>query len=390
MKKIPLLLILMLSVSFSYGQRSGYVDDLYQSPTKKEKAVTPATTTYNSEPRVQTSGSVSVATGSDMPRNELITSYEEALQRRITALNNYREMDSDYWDLMDKMNQLFVSKYDQSFYHTVVVGNEMWVEPRYISAVFDGSDATKTLENRVLNLQQPKSSNVTVNINYEPSWWTRGWSSFYDPFWGPRYGWPGYYGYWGRPYSNYWFGYDYYSGWPGYWPGYHNHGYWPGYWPGGGYPGHYPPGGGYPGYYPGGGHNHGGRPVIWGSNSGGGGYGPGSSPAPSIRPGSGDRTVYRRNDNGTWSPAAGGGGADGNRRPAVSNNSSSNSRPSYNDNNRSYRNNTQSRPSTPSTYRSPSGSSSSGSSLGSSGSSGGGGGAGAGGFSSSSGGGRSR
>ena len=42
----------------------------------------------------------------DNDRGELVTSYDEALERRLDAYKNYREMDDTYWDLMESYHAM--------------------------------------------------------------------------------------------------------------------------------------------------------------------------------------------------------------------------------------------------------------------------------------------
>lgn len=387
--------MLLCITANSFGQQKKYVDDLYSTKSKNTPAATTSTTNLSIAPaksdisksnyqqqRNQPNNTLS----NNLERNELITSYEESLIRRIAAYQSYNEMDKSYWDLMDMMNRVLTSKYDQSVYNTVVVGNEMWVEPRYISAIFDGSDPGEALKNNRLNYTAKNnsgSSSVNLTINVIDPFWGSSWYyprySYYRPYWdrwyGPNWGisvgWGSSWGYgpsWGWGSS---WGYGPSWGWGPSWGYPHHHNY---------YPGHYP------NYRPS-------RPVVWGNGhyGGGGSYG-GGRPAESIRPNPGDRPSpgggFRPNDNGTNVIVGGG-------RP-----SQNATRPSNNNNNqqqftgeRSYRNNNsyneqRARPAqTPTPTRTPS---YSGGNNGSYGGGGNGGGGGAGGFSTGGGGSRSR
>lgn len=402
--RIALIISLFVCVTSLYGQqKKGYTDDLYSTKQKKSTSYTiPAP-----EPAAQTSvstisggqatnsGSYSLnATSSgnsysrsqasmqqlsnDLERTELVTSYETSLERRIIAYRNYKEMDQGYWDLMDNLNRVMTGKYDQSIYNTVVVGNEMWVEPRYITSIFDGSDPAEPLRNKSLKSSKlSSSSNVTFSINLFDPWyssWT--WynpSRFYpyrNPYWGWNSGWGPSWG-WGGGWGPNW-------GW--------NSGWGPSWGWGGGY---------YPSYYPSHHHHYPSRPVVWGNNYGNNNHYGGGGPASSIRPNPGERPSpgggFRPGNNGTNVTVSGGGrpGQSGvGIRPETSpGRVESGRQPSQYTGERSYRNNTpqQTPISTPS--RGSSYSPSSGSSGGGGGSYGGG----AGGFTpNSGGGGRSR
>lgn len=299
MKTPVLITILSLWAAVSYAQ-GGYVDDLYRGSTKKARQAEaeaktiqqrPATTSQSKQampvtwtPAQTSSSPVQSGLVSDaaVGKKELITSYDEALQRRLDAYQNYKEMDDSYWQLMENYNKMLTNKYDQDLYNVITFGNEMWVEPRYISALFDGSDPAAGVLGKELLVSQPKS-NVTINVGVNLSPW--GWNDPWDYSWGWGSRW-NYYSYWNRPYWGSSWGWGPSWGWGG--------GYYPGWGPswGWGGPGYYPP------YYPGGGHHHHyypSRPVIWGNNSPG--YRPGSGSGSSGRPGySGG---YRRNENGT-------------------------------------------------------------------------------------------
>ena len=320
------------------AQQTRYVDDLYQGSTRKSKAAAQAkeeaaqatvtrqtTTTTTTRSVTQTQS----ATGSQMPvtwtptrgaaeastagttaqsdNEELVTSYDAALERRLEAYKNYREMDDSYWTLMESYHKMLSRKYDPELYNVITFGNEMWVEPRYISAMFDGSDPAAGVQNMELFPAAAKEteSHVTINLTLAPSWyWDDPWDYWWYNRW--RYGWyGGYYGwgpYWGWSWG--WHG-GWYAGWgPGWWGGWY-----PGWGPGWGPV--YPPIWGGPYYNP--------RPVIWGNSR------PGWGPALGYRPGapggSTGRPTYtggfRRNENGTG-VAINNGGTTVNRRPGAS------------------------------------------------------------------------
>lgn len=335
-------LILMLFAGLTAGasaQQTRYVDDLYQGSTRKSKAAAKAAEEAEREaqatvlqqrtiPRTATR-TPTESTGSGMPvnwtptrgdgttstlggglendDNELVTSYDEALQRRLEAYKSYREMDDSYWTLMESYHKMLSRKYDPELYNVITFGNEMWVEPRYISALFDGSDPAAGVQSMELIPAKAKKteSDVTIHLTLSPSWyWDDPWDYWWYNRW--RYGWyGGYYGwrpYWGWSWG--WYGGGWYAGWgPGWWGGWY-----PGWGPGWGPV--YPPvwGGGY--YNP--------RPVIWGNNR------PGWGPAPGYRPGTPGGTAgrptytggFRRNENGTG-VAINNGGTTINRRPGA-------------------------------------------------------------------------
>lgn len=311
-------------VADAFAQNGGYVDDLYRGSTRKSKEAEAKKTVQLQEslqnqqqsqrmpvnwtPSRQTTSSVEMSPDmrSSPEWDELVTSYDEALQRRLDAYKNYREMDDTYWDLMESYHNMLSRKYDPDLYNVITFGNEMWVEPVYISALFDGSDPAAGVQAKSFTTSPAK---VSINVNLTPSWW---WNDPWDYWWYSRWRYAWNWGYYGP----YWWGPSWTWGWPGYWgpswawgPGWWGPGYWrPGYWG----PGYYPP-------YWGGGHGpHYGRPVIWGNTR------PGWGPAPGYRPGGGTlggRPSYsggfRRNENGTGVAINNGGGVV-NRRPGNS------------------------------------------------------------------------
>ena len=161
MKKylIPLLLAGWTAGSVA-AQNAGYVDDLYRGSTRASRAEQqqlrenrraariaeserrqaqqmPAQWTPNrpSQPAAPTT-----AAAQGTQRDELVTSFDDALQRRISAYRNYREMDDDYWKLMEGFHRTLSGRYDPDLYNVITFSNDMWVEPTYITALFDGSD----------------------------------------------------------------------------------------------------------------------------------------------------------------------------------------------------------------------------------------------------------
>ena len=130
----------------------------------------------------------------------LSTSYQDSYERRLRGFRspyygtiNYNiYLSDDYW---------YTQAYDPAFYNTVVVGDQIWVEPWYISASFGW----------------PRHR-WSLTYGYNPYW--------YHPFrYGP-YGWYGYhYGYYGHyGHSAYWHGYHD-ALWHHHYPYYYHHDY---------------------------------------------------------------------------------------------------------------------------------------------------------------------
>lgn len=245
-----------------------YVDDLYgpirSTPPKKSTRTAPSVASAQERSSRATSGS-------EIEGKELITSYSEALQRRVLAMRNasYDQPES-YWELLEQYQTMLERKYNQHLYNIVVVGDQMWVEPQSITAQFDGSDPAagviqynEELRNSKTKKQQQRASSdngqVNINLNVDP-WTMNVWPSVsyttsvapnvnisigYGGGWG--WGWPYSYNRWpyyGNYYGGYYGGYygpSYGWGWP-----YHGGGYYPPYRPY--YHGGYYGGGYYDGY----------------------------------------------------------------------------------------------------------------------------------------------
>lgn len=116
--------------------------------------------------------------------------YESAYMRRLKGFNSpsYR-MPSSYYNFRYGSAFNYVSAYDPAFYNIMVSGNEVWVEPKYISSMFGTWGAT----------------NVTIGfgISYYPYNRYYGWNvPYYGSWWGyPRYSW--YYDRWWPGYNPY-------------------------------------------------------------------------------------------------------------------------------------------------------------------------------------------
>lgn len=67
----------------------------------------------------------------------LADTYESAYARRLRGFESptYR-LPSSYYDFRYGSSFNYVSAYDPAFYNVMVMGNEVWVEPKYITAMF--------------------------------------------------------------------------------------------------------------------------------------------------------------------------------------------------------------------------------------------------------------
>lgn len=138
-------------------------------------------------------------TASVNPYEEVLAdTYESAYARRLRGFESptYR-MPSSYYDFRYGSSFNYVSAYDPAFYNVMVMGDEVWVEPKYITAMF-GTWGRPT-------------------VYADP--WYYGWNRR------PYYGWGFSFGGWGWGFGA-WYDPWYYPGWgPGYphWGGGHGH-----------------------------------------------------------------------------------------------------------------------------------------------------------------------
>ncbi len=278
MKRNLILFALVLVASTANAQ---WVDDLYAGTSKRTQTAhsstyqTVAASADITSGRVDNYG-VSAAELDRVSNEELITSYEDALARRLSAMRTSEVMDQAYWDIMQQYQMILEQRYDQNLYNIVVVGNEMWVEPIYITSLFTGDDATAGVAayaDNVVNELFGSGVNYTMDTSYDNSNGDTNINIYidYDPWnWGYSYwGWGGYY--WGSSFYNPW-GFYSYAPWFGYYGGFYGS-YWPGYYRGfyrGFYGAHWA--GYWPSYRPGfmPGHGHGGHNNVYlGNNRGG-------------------------------------------------------------------------------------------------------------------------
>ena len=143
-------------------------------------------------------------------RNIVADDYSSAYARRLYGFQspNYR-MPSSYYSLSASRALYYASAYDPAYYNVMVSGDQVWVEPKYITSMFGSWGA------------------VNISFGLYSSPWNFGWS-FYTR--------PGYYSWWGYPHyswydwnwnicyhGHYYHHYDWW--WGGYYPHHHGHGY---------------------------------------------------------------------------------------------------------------------------------------------------------------------
>lgn len=197
-----------------YSAGARFTDDLYATHDKqaiaKQVAVEREQARRAAEAAAQAEREYAEQQSSGNPYQEILADdYESAYARRLRGFESPSyKMPSSYYNFRYGNDAQYASAYDPSFYNVMVMGDEVWVEPKYITSMFG-------------TWGRP----VNVNLNFGFGGWGGGpyWgSSWGNPYWGwnsPYYG-------WNNPYWNY----PYY-GWGG------------GHYPGWGYPhwgGHYP------------------------------------------------------------------------------------------------------------------------------------------------------
>jgi len=240
----------------------------------------------------------------------LADDYESAYARRLRALDDASyNMPSSYTNARYSTSFQYASAYDPAFYNVMVMGDQVWVEPKYVTAMFGTWGRPVYYNPWYYGWAGPSYS-----LSFSSWGWSVGFSWydpwFYDPWYSPYYA---YYNPWYGPWYNPW-----YNPWYDPWYGPHHHHHYPHYGPGGHGPHH-------PHYRPGGGN------VV---------HRPTNRPA--ARPYGGSGTTVNRGSNGNrnWSSGVYQGGSSGrnnNRNNSgVSNSTSRN--PSGNKNNSSYNN----------------------------------------------------
>lgn len=132
--------------------------------------------------------------------------YESAYARRLRGFDSpYYNMPSSYYNLRYSGAYSFLSAYDPAFYNIIVMGDQVWVEPKYITSMFGGWG-------------------TTINFSFG---WRNPWSYYYSPWYYPSsWYWRHY---WWDPWYDSWYGMNWGFGWrPHYdwwWPHYGpNHG----------------------------------------------------------------------------------------------------------------------------------------------------------------------
>ena len=148
----------------------------------------------------------------------LADDYESAYARRLRGFESPTyKMPSSYINARYGSAFNYVSAYDPAFYNIVVMGDQVWVEPKYITSMFGSWGTVIYSDPWYYGWNRPWGPSFSFG-----SWgWSFGWNSWHNPWYGP--GWGPWYSSWYDP----WYG----PGW-GWGPGWHGHHHVPGWGPG--------------------------------------------------------------------------------------------------------------------------------------------------------------
>ena len=232
---IGLLLLALLTTgcSSAYYQSEGYAgDDLYgiHNKTKiaqREKAKAEAEKAEAEARRAKWEALMAQAQADDAENryygsndfDDLVADdYESAYERRLRGFESPTyKMPSSYINARYGSAFNYVSAYDPAFYNIVVMGDQVWVEPKYITSMFGSWGTVIYSDPWYYGWNRPWGPSFSFG-----SWgWSFGWNSWHNPWYGP--GWGPWYSSWYDP----WYG----PGW-GWGPGWHGHHHGPGWGPG--------------------------------------------------------------------------------------------------------------------------------------------------------------
>lgn len=220
MKKLMLISALILTVATVSAQKTrtaADVDDLYgtvdrrkvakQDAAAKELRKQKAEQQRAYQQRVQEEEVYMYEDEENSFDAVLSDSYEESYARRLRGFQSpsYR-MPSSYYNFRYGNDSFYTSAYDPAFYNTIVMGDQVWVEPRYVTAMF-GTWGTPYMG---IGLYGPN-----FGFSVGSPWWGGGyyggnswcspyygWNSWNNNYWGHGYGY-GYYPSWGHGHGHY-------------------------------------------------------------------------------------------------------------------------------------------------------------------------------------------
>ena len=146
----------------------------------------------------------------------LADDYESAYARRLRGFDSPTyKMPSSYLDARYSSAFTYASAYDPAFYNIVISGDQVWVEPKYITSMFGTWGGTVLAAPWYYGWDWPWGPSFTFG-----NWgWSFGWNSWYSPWYYSS--WYGPWGPWYRSWYDPWWGY----GWHG-WHGWYGHPHW--------------------------------------------------------------------------------------------------------------------------------------------------------------------
>ena len=134
----------------------------------------------------------------------LADNYESAYARRLRGFNSasYR-MPSSYINARYSPTFTYVSAYDPAFYNVMIMGDEVWVEPKYVTAMFGTWGLPSYHSAWYYNSWWSPSFSIgfggwgwNVGLSWYDPWWgvspwhyNWAWSHGYGWGWGPRWNW---------------------------------------------------------------------------------------------------------------------------------------------------------------------------------------------------------
>ena len=147
----------------------------------------------------------------------LADDYESAYARRLRGFESPSyKMPSSYIDARYSAAFNYASAYDPAFYNIVISGDQVWVEPKYVTSMFGSWGTVIYGDPWYYGWNRPWGPSFSIG-----SWgWSFGWNSWNNPWYSP----------WGPWYSS-WYDPWYRPGW-GWGPGWHGHHHGPGWGPG--------------------------------------------------------------------------------------------------------------------------------------------------------------
>ena len=234
---LTMVLAISLVACATSARYSSSTDDIYYSPSKIEKAsVVKTTETTNQDAEIQqlksatqaaikenakrlaTDSTLVVVENDNSYRSIVSDSYEDSYERRLRGYQSPSYGTESVIRITTSSDWLQVTSFDPAFYNIIIMGDEIWVEPKYITSMFSPVRTT-------LNLGWGYGSywNSWNYPRYGFGWnYYNSWYSWYNPWYWSSWNYPYYGSYWG--YYGYGYGYGWNYGWNGGW----GHGYYHG------------------------------------------------------------------------------------------------------------------------------------------------------------------